>query len=824
MSTTPEQVTASLEHLDQKVRGGIENGNLEEVMADISPELRAVLELQTTATGRLAEAFSRPLYLFRFVLKWMTNQKDADFLEQQKVSLAKWDKKKGKAPAGMTQRPETQPHGTASETSGMAQMRPIATPSTALFPTTPTTATIRPADAIVMAARQPPARTPVRRPLTHAAGDTRMDHPQQSPVPEVPSAGPSRPQTDLPAGRTFGKIEDSEEHSSPERPPQPIAGPSRRMPVIHVQRPVNPKAMEVDDEESEYAAHQQSRKRRQEGTEMEESEEEMEEMEETMKQLEKVHRPLKSIRQPAQPTGRYLDPPCLNCSRRGSHCEKDALSAACVHCYIGKNQCDYGARRRLQSKSRKAKGTQLAKRALRHEVESEEEMSGNITQAPATRRRMAKRVKTAAYIEDSNDCQPSRFDTAPPPPPSRSPSPAARRSALGRINGPIATAGKNEGPRGRRYSRRQAPTAGNPSALTTVLERIDELERQAARMRHHIDDIQEFLHVEDDAAQPAVFRPVAWQCEADDEMAMALDRIEALEIQFPSIQDSIRSLQEHTGLPEGYYFRLPYRWEGPPPSTCRVSVEPDDSHPIVVTVTGPAGQVASLSDLGAEPASQETPAKEDVNTATATATATANSHMAEPLADILMSQLPASEGEVPAGPSAAVEDFVTASSSGEAMATASSDMAASLSCIMIAAERPEHLPAGSSAAVEDLMATTNSGQVVMRHPPVLVDEEVVPGTLEAATVDGGKASTGAEEPMTIDAEVDEGTDGTAGDPTAASMDIVMHQAPPPSSADQGTVISAIPILSTMDSALVDTAHQLTPAEADLPQITRDSTP
>ncbi|KAF8804318.1 hypothetical protein BYT27DRAFT_7259303 [Phlegmacium glaucopus] len=191
MSTTPEQVTASLEHLDQKVRGGIENGNLEEVMADISPEL------------------------------------DADFLEQQKVSLAKWDKKKGKAPAAMTQRPETQPHGMAGEMSGMAQMRPIAAPSTALFPTTPTTATIQLADAIVMAARQPPATTPVRRPLTHTAGDTRMDHPQQSPVPEVPSAGPSHPRADLPAGCTFSEIEDSEEHSSPERPPQPIAGPSR---------------------------------------------------------------------------------------------------------------------------------------------------------------------------------------------------------------------------------------------------------------------------------------------------------------------------------------------------------------------------------------------------------------------------------------------------------------------------------------------------------------------------------------------------------------------------------------------------------------------
>ena len=74
------------------------------------------------------------------------------------------------------------------------------------------------------------------------------------------------------------------------------------------------------------------------------------------------------------------------------------------------------------------------------------------------------------------------------------------------------------------------------------------------------------------------------------------------------MQDSVRSLQEYLGVPESYYYWLPYGWEGPPPKIYHSGYNPDtgavewqlqpslpedpnsNTWPIVVTQYGPAGE------------------------------------------------------------------------------------------------------------------------------------------------------------------------------------------------------------------------------------------
>ena len=73
------------------------------------------------------------------------------------------------------------------------------------------------------------------------------------------------------------------------------------------------------------------------------------------------------------------------------------------------------------------------------------------------------------------------------------------------------------------------------------------------------------------------------------------NRLSTLEQKYSKMMESLRSLQEVAGVPEGYCYRLPYRWEGRPPNSFRLGdIEIDDTLPIVVTSTGPAGQTAWL--------------------------------------------------------------------------------------------------------------------------------------------------------------------------------------------------------------------------------------
>jgi hypothetical protein len=127
--------------------------------------------------------------------------------------------------------------------------------------------------------------------------------------------------------------------------------------------------------------------------------------------------------------------------------------------------------------------------------------------------------------------------------------------------------------------------------------RIKELEAQVNRMVRHIAELMEHQGM----AEPTVeVEPEEGVTEAEDgnDITDLNDRLYDLETKYGAIIESVRSLQEAVGIPEGYYFRLPYRWEGPPPSTIRLNGDDDEQRPIVVTSTGPAGKISWLPHGG----------------------------------------------------------------------------------------------------------------------------------------------------------------------------------------------------------------------------------
>ena len=134
---------------------------------------------------------------------------------------------------------------------------------------------------------------------------------------------------------------------------------------------------------------------------------------------------------------------------------------------------------------------------------------------------------------------------------------------------------------------KKRPAKERPTTvLADALRRIQNLEAQAERFSNAIEELRRHHDMNVDEAS------VSEQGERagidGEELEEALRRISTLEKRYRRIQDSVRSLQEHSGLPEGYYYRLPYRWEGPPPN---IFDRIPDQQPIVPTETGPAGMV-----------------------------------------------------------------------------------------------------------------------------------------------------------------------------------------------------------------------------------------
>lgn len=142
------------------------------------------------------------------------------------------------------------------------------------------------------------------------------------------------------------------------------------------------------------------------------------------------------FRRAAAPTGRLFDKPCSLCKKRDVDCEKDTFVAACVRCYIGKNRCDHGGRLLEAKRGRKYTGRKKVKKE-KVEVESEDENTGDDKEK---RQRPTKKFKSSEFIEDS-DAEPlSGFETAQIPPASRSPSPKPRRKAAKKAMKAIAAA------------------------------------------------------------------------------------------------------------------------------------------------------------------------------------------------------------------------------------------------------------------------------------------------------------------------------------------------------------------------------------------------
>jgi hypothetical protein len=116
---------------------------------------------------------------------------------------------------------------------------------------------------------------------------------------------------------------------------------------------------------------------------------------------------------------------------------------------MGKNRCDYGGRyfqnpniskrgnRKLKSKGKGNRKSKLSSTRERAEVESEDDLHKSKYES---RQRPAKRVRSAAIAEETDEMMVSGYETAQPPPPSRSPSPKPRREAAKRAEIAMAAA------------------------------------------------------------------------------------------------------------------------------------------------------------------------------------------------------------------------------------------------------------------------------------------------------------------------------------------------------------------------------------------------
>ena len=65
-----------------------------------------------------------------------------------------------------------------------------------------------------------------------------------------------------------------------------------------------------------------------------------------------------------------------------------------------------------------------------------------------------------------------------------------------------------------------------------------------------------------------------------------------LEYEYGWIQNTVRTLQEYTGIEENDYPHLPYQWEGPPPRMFKYNgLLFYDRRPIIAAKKGPQGHI-----------------------------------------------------------------------------------------------------------------------------------------------------------------------------------------------------------------------------------------
>jgi hypothetical protein len=346
------------------------------------------LNLQKTASGRIAEVFAVRRFLFRFITRWSTSKNEENFLEKLKKDVRKWEKKFGKEEeiAAVTKK-STEKSTTAKETMAMAT---TAKNVTATANNTTATANNTTANNTVKAKTTVTANKTVT--ATANPNNKTTDAPAPRPIPRPTYRQPTNPPTPGPSrNRKFNELS----HDSGEEPlvQNPASESDNR-------NPSPPPKKRIKVQHQHYSNSQKAPSYEQ------------------------------YVRRPPMPTGILFDVPCNRCIRRGKECEKDAHSASCVLCYRMKNRCDYGKRYRGKPKNTfKAKGKGKGKERVREEKydpESEDMTDGETH----PRKRATKKMKSSQFI-DTDDDMTSEYDrsgyqTACPPPTSRSPSPSCR--------------------------------------------------------------------------------------------------------------------------------------------------------------------------------------------------------------------------------------------------------------------------------------------------------------------------------------------------------------------------------------------------------------
>jgi hypothetical protein len=359
-----------------------------------------------------------------FIVDWSKSRKNADFLEKQNKALNKWEKRNGKKPVrplaaaaaaaphyahlfavapGSSQDPthETENEIPTGNDEQMDEERDE--PATAASPINNTTPAIQ-ISPIPPTIRVPPINSPYQ---------TRT----QMIISPPPAAGPSnRRQDAVHIYPSFARLADSSDD-------EPIA--TRKRTHHPIDDDEDDTDFQIEDERTTKPKKPQTRM----GMDYETRDPR------TQPPTNELPSQPAGGRREANPTGEYYDPPCSQCRRRASVCEKELYVAACVRCYVGKNKCDFGGRRR-EEPAKFTRRRKLPTEKTATIIESEDEMIGHKFKGPASGERPAKRVKIAA-ADDGEEENPTGDDTAKTPPPQPS-SPKPRRVAAEKAAAAIA--------------------------------------------------------------------------------------------------------------------------------------------------------------------------------------------------------------------------------------------------------------------------------------------------------------------------------------------------------------------------------------------------
>jgi hypothetical protein len=407
--------------------------------------------------------------MFRFIIRWSKSKKDAEFYEEQKKDVLKWQKKNtrpdtatiqsGTAPKSlepivpMDTSPDLQAPNTMATHHGT-------TPNTVNTTTNEDISTAAAGSNTILPQIEVPNATPEESGITSGVTATKnatfsvekfAESRSNTTARDLDSLAKTARSLFLQNDSSIPQKRSTQVQTSPLKQPTssyvppvdpPTAGPSRPRPTedkIHVRHGRRRTFAELNEESEEDGnwvtnpnldsdSDEEPPKKRTKHNDVQKKKASAAEAKRAAADVKPAANRNSNYRRPPQPTGVLFDIACNRCIRRGKECEKDANSASCVLCYKLKNRCDYGQRRQQAARKlkRKSKGKGKAKAKDvedMDEVESEDDMS-DLEEPDAGRR------KPTADAIDTDEPLPSGYETSQPPPPSRSPSPTARPSRL----------------------------------------------------------------------------------------------------------------------------------------------------------------------------------------------------------------------------------------------------------------------------------------------------------------------------------------------------------------------------------------------------------